>query len=97
MVKFYNQSYDIQATLGKTKIFVEVKGTTSPEPNAILMTANEVNLHRRKKGQTALAIVSSIKLTKGEKPTAAGGILDMQIAWDIDDWNIQPTAYRLEK
>ena len=92
-----NQSYDIQATLGKTKIFVEVKGTTSPEPNAILMTANEVELHRKEKGHTALAVVSSIKLTKGEIPTATGGTLDMQIGWDIDDWNIQPTAYRLEK
>ena len=43
------------------------------------MTANEVELHRKEKGHTALAIVSSIKLTKGEKPTATGGILDMQI------------------
>ena len=74
-----NQSYDIQASLGKTKIFVEVKGTTSPEADTILMTANEVELHRKEKGQTALAIVSFIKLTKGEKLTAAGGILDMQI------------------
>lgn len=92
-----NQSYDIKATLKEKIIFVEVKGTTSQEPNAILMTANEVNLHREKRGQTALAIVSSIKLTKGEIPTATGGILDIQVGWNIDDWKIQPTTYRLEK
>ena len=92
-----NRSYDIQSTRGETKLFVEVKGTTSPEPNAILMTANEVDLHRKEKGKTALAVVSSIKLIKGETPIASGGILDMKIGWDIDDWKIQPTAYRLER
>ena len=92
-----SKSYDIQASLGKTKILVEVKGTTSPEPNAILMTANEVELHRKNQGQTALAIVSSIVLLKGETPTATGGILDMQIGWNVDDWSIKPTAFRLER
>lgn len=92
-----NNSYDIEASLGETTIYVEVKGTTSQEPNTILMTANEVDLHRQKRGQTALAIVSSIKLTKGEKPIADGGILDMQIGWDIDNWAIKPTHYKLEK
>ena len=61
------------------------------------MTANGFELHRKEKGQTALAIVSSIKFTDGEKPTAADGIIDMHIGWDIDNWNILPTAYRLER
>ena len=59
--------------------------------------SNEVNLHKEKKGETALAIVSSIKLTKGENPIASEGQLDMQIGWDIDQWERVPTAFRLER
>ena len=61
------------------------------------MTANEVALHQEKKGQTALAIVSAIKLQKGTETKATSGRLDMNIGWDIDDWVARPTAYRLEK
>ena len=61
------------------------------------MTANEVELHRKNKGSTALAIVSSIKLTRGDAPTANGGRLEMQIDWDIDEWLAIPTAYRMER
>lgn len=56
--------FDILATNADAKIMVEVKGTTSEDPSSILMTANEVKLHNEKKGQTALAIVSAIKLPK---------------------------------
>ena len=52
---------------------------------------------QRKKRETALAIVSSIKLTKGENPIASEGQLDMQIGWDIDQWERVPTAFRLER
>lgn len=61
------------------------------------MTANEVNLHKERKGQTALAIVSSILLTKGAEPLADGDRQDMQVGWDIDEWKTVPTAYRLER
>ena len=92
-----NESFDFLAKREGSTIFVEVKGTTSADPSSILMTANEVNLHKEKKGETALAIVSSIKLTKGETPIASEGQLDMQIGWDIDQWERVPTAFRLER
>lgn len=91
------KSYDILAQKNDNEIFVEVKGTTSRDPSAVLMTANEVELHQLNKGKTALAIVSSIKLVKGPNPTAEGGILEMKVAWDIDEWNLTPTAFRVEK
>ena len=91
------EPYDILAEKDGFKIKVEVKGTTSHDPNAILMTANEVTLHQTQKTQTALAIVSSIKLTKGATPTASGGKLDMRIGWDIDEWVLTPTAFRVER
>lgn len=89
--------YDLLATKDEQEIFVEVKGTTSTDPNAVLMTANEVNLHRENKGSSALAIVSSIKLHKGDEPRATEGLLDIQIGWDIDQWELTPTAYRVER
>ena len=54
--------YDFEARKGKKILIVEVKGTTSDNPEAILMTRNEVAIHREKKGKTALFIVSSIRL-----------------------------------
>ena len=92
-----NEPFDILATNADAKIMVEVKGTTSEDPSSILMTANEVKLHNEKKGQTALAIVSAIKLQKGDAPKATGGELDICIGWDIDDWIAVPTAFRLER
>lgn len=91
------EPYDILAKRGETTLFVEVKGTTSADPSSILMTANEVKLHKDKKGDTALAIVSSIKLQKGSDPVAKEGYLEMQIGWDIDQWLHTPTAYRLDR
>ena len=61
------------------------------------MTANEVDLHKENKGKTALAIVSLIKLIIGSGPSAEQGILDMQVAWDIEEWKLTPTAFSLQK
>ena len=53
-------------TVGRIKLYielmVEVKGTKSNNPSAILMTGNEVKFHLDNKGHTALAIVPAIKL-----------------------------------
>lgn len=92
-----NEPYDFLAIKDGKELLVEVKGTTSNDPTSILMTASEVKLHQSQRGTTALAIVSSIKLKKGAVPIADGGILAMDIGWNIDDWISEPTAYRLEK
>jgi hypothetical protein len=87
--------------VGRLKLYielmVEVKGTTSHDPSAILMTGNEVKLHRDNKGHTALAVVSAIKLQKGSTPEASDGNIEISIAWDVDKWTAIPTAFRLEK
>ena len=92
-----NKPYDLLASKGSTTTKVEVKGTTSSDPSAILMTANEVNLHRSEKGSTTLAIVSEIKLVKSTPPTASGGKLEVLVGWDIDQWRTTPTAFRVER
>ena len=69
--------------VGRLKLYielmVEVKGTISHNPSAILMTGNEVKLHRDNKGHTALAIVSAIKLQKGSTPEAPDGNIEISI------------------
>jgi hypothetical protein len=92
-------SYDLHAELDGKSLKVEVKGTTSDRADAILMTSNEVALHREERGSTALIIVSKIRLTNlGDgNYSADGGELELLEAWNVDDWIIEPTAYRLTR
>jgi len=62
------------------------------------MTHNEVELHRAEKGNTGLFIVSGIRLLKdgGDREATVGNLEEM-IGWDIDDWELSPTAFRLER
>jgi hypothetical protein len=90
--------YDFEATKGDELIYVEVKGTTSDTADAIAMTHGEVDFHRSKKGQTALMLVTGIRLSKKEKETvAAGGDLEALVGWDIDEWILKPTTFRVAR
>lgn len=92
------QPYDLEATLGFDTLKVEVKGTTSDHADAILMTRNEVDLHSAEKGRTALIIVSRISIEKSvEEFRAMGGIVEAMIGWDIGEWLVEPTAYRVAR
>ncbi len=90
--------YDFLAKKGDETLYVEVKGTTSYVANAIAMTHGEVALHRRQKGQTAMMIVTGIRLQKDARlPGASGGTLEALIGWDIDEWLVEPTAFRVSR
>lgn len=90
--------FDFEATASGIPIKVEVKGTTSDRADGILMTANEVTLHRNEKGNTALIIVSSIRLSEqnGEY-SGSGGNVEWLLGWDIDEWVHEPTAFRVTR
>lgn len=93
-----NESYDFEAKRDGKVIKVEVKGTTSDVVDAILMTSNEVALHQNHTGNTALLIVSQIRLYQHDgKHQAEGGILEAFLGWDISEWTLEPTAYRVSK
>lgn len=93
-----SSSFDFEATFSGTLIKVEVKGTTSDRADGILMTANEVKLHRTEKGNTALIIVSSIRLSeKDGDHSSSGGMIEWLLGWDIDEWLHEPTAYRMTR
>lgn len=90
--------YDFEATKENEILYVEVKGTTSDTADAIGMTHGEVALHRQKKGHTALMLVTEIRLDKKQNPPlASGGALEPLIRWDIDEWLIKPTAFRVSR
>jgi len=93
-----NSPYDLEATKDGVILKVEVKGTTSDRADAILMTRSEVDLHTAERGATALMVVSRIVLTKMDSSYEAdGGSLEAIVGWDIRDWLIEPTAFRLTR
>ncbi|TIQ44637.1 MAG: DUF3578 domain-containing protein [Mesorhizobium sp.] len=88
--------FDFEATLSGKRIKIEVKGTTSDVAGDILMTANEVALHRSEKGNTALIIVSSIRLAEHSGVySGSGGNVEWLLGWDVDEWLHEPTAFRV--
>ena len=87
-------SYDVLATKGEEIIKVEVKGTTS-NGSEVVLTRNEVKLHREDHPANALAIVRYIQLHRHDDgPTATGGELQLTMPWEVDDARLEPIAYR---
>jgi hypothetical protein len=88
------ESFDVLATKGDDTVKVEVKGTTS-NGTEIVLTRNEVNLHKDDHPANALAIVRHIELHRHDNgPTATGGELDLTMPWEVDDTRLEPIAYR---
>ena len=93
-----SRPYDFEAKKGKEVLKVEVKGTTSDTTDALLMTRNEVELHRKEKGNTALFVVRRIRLVDRDGDTVAvGGHVEDLVGWDIDECLVVPTAFRVER
>lgn len=87
-------SYDLHATRGAETLYVEVKGTTTAGAE-VLLTRNEVELHRAMHFHNMLAIVTGITLDRrGEAPSATGGDLEVTSPWRIADESLVPLAYR---
>jgi len=92
------ESFDLLATLAGSSIKVEVKGTTSDLCDSVMMTKNEVDLHKSEKGKTGLIIVSKIKLNRtAVEPTATGGYVEPLLGWDIDQWLTEPIAFQVSR
>lgn len=93
-----SRPYDLEITKNDENIVVEVKGTTSSGAH-ILMTANEVQVHKTRFPNNALCVVHGIKLKRernGSMPTASGGILVVSKPWDIGRCQLKALAYQVE-
>jgi len=90
--------FDFDATRDGISLKVEVKGTTADSVDAIFMTKNEVDLHRAERGRTALVLVSAIRVTNERGSVlATGGVPTALVAWNIDEWDVSPMAYRVRR
>ena len=62
------------------------------------MTRNEVDLHRKEKGSTALFLASGIRLSEADGEfEGTDGRLEVLLGWDLDEWRQEPTMFRLTR
>ncbi|MEU7865321.1 DUF3883 domain-containing protein [Dactylosporangium sp. NPDC049140] len=88
------ESFDIIARNGTDELSIEVKGTTSLGESVIL-TRNEVDLHRKRYPNNALFIVHSIVLDRSKAgPTATGGVVVERRPWVISDADLKVLAFQ---
>ena len=87
------ESYDVHATRGDEVVRVEVKGTTT-NGASIVLTRNEVQLHRKAHPNNALALVRNIVLDRsGDEQVGTGGELVLVMPWQTDESGLSAIAY----
>jgi hypothetical protein len=87
-----NHSYDIAAQMNGIDFYIEVKGTISLGEKVVL-TKNEVLLHRQEHPNNALIVVSQIDLDRSEPPSAKGGKVLFISPWKIEDSDLVALGY----
>ncbi|WP_426509446.1 MrcB family domain-containing protein [Dactylosporangium sp. McL0621] len=88
------ESFDVRVRNGVDELSIEVKGTTSLGESVIL-TRNEVELHRKRFPHNALFIVHSIALDRsGPDPIASGGLAVEHRPWAISDADLRVLAFQ---
>lgn len=85
------ESCDFLANRDGAKWVVEVKGTTGG-PKSILVTRNEVALHRTSFPRNALLVVHGIKLGPDGVSASGGNLLAMS-PWLLEENRLEPTCY----
>ena len=89
-----DESFDLKCRRRNEELFVEVKGTTSLGEQVVL-TRNEVNLHRERFPHNALAVVSLIELRQEAGAwMASGGELRFITPWEIEEEALGPLTFR---
>ncbi|MBB5908134.1 MrcB family domain-containing protein [Actinoalloteichus hymeniacidonis] len=87
-------SYDLDVTRSDSRLFVEVKGTTT-DGAEIVLTAAEVELHKKEYPHNALIVVTNIALdSTSVPPVAIGGTLYMIRPWEVSEAALRPISYR---
>jgi Domain of unknown function (DUF3883) len=86
--------YDFNCKRGSEDLIVEVKGTTSVGEQ-IVLTRNEVAVHRARYPNNALIIVHSINLKRApDYPSVEGGEPVMVSPWEIEENRLRPLAFQ---
>ena len=87
-------SCDFIATKDGTDHYIEVKGTTAGF-GKILLTANEVGLHRSKYPHNALIVVHDVDL-HAMRTQAHGGVVKVLAPWNVETTTLRPLSYVCE-
>jgi hypothetical protein len=87
--------YDLRVTLGGTERHVEVKGSTIPDLESVLVTQGEVS-QARNWAKTDLVVVDGILLERdtGGQVAASGGRLRRWDDWTPEERDLRPTHLR---
>lgn len=90
-----SRPYDLHVSKDGEERYVEVKGTTGGA-ESIILTRNEVDHVRKHPNESALVVVSEIKLDpSGEKWIASGGkVSTHETRWAIDESQLEATQYK---
>jgi hypothetical protein len=59
----------------------------------VIITRNELLVHREQFPNNALFVVSKIQLEKGDNPTTTGGDISVRQPWKIEESDLSPIAY----
>ena len=87
-----NHSYDIAAKFNGIDFYIEVKGTISLGEK-IVLTKNEVLLHKQEHPNNALIVVSEINLDRSEPPSVKGGKVLFISPWKINESDLEALGY----
>lgn len=88
--------FDYEARRGDELLKVEVKGTTADHCLGVLMTRNEVELHRNEIGSTGLILVTGIRLKRNsEGVTGHSGSVEAHIPWQFTEWEARPLTFQV--
>src|SRR5206468_10940493 len=87
-----HSSYDLLCT-GRSRLFVEVKGTTTRGED-VLLTPKEVAFARSHRARMGLCVVHSIRLANGARgPRLSGGRIRVLPPCDIEAGTLSPLGY----
>lgn len=84
-------SCDFQARRNGEHWVIEVKGTTGG-PGSVLLTRNEVALHRSSHPRNALLVVHGIQLSDDSAKADGGELLAFE-PWLLDEERLSPICY----
>jgi ATP-dependent phosphoenolpyruvate carboxykinase len=84
--------YDFEASKSGDQYIVEVKGTTGA-PSSVILTKNEVQVHREQFPLNMLLVVHGIELSL-DRQRAGGGLLHPLNPWEIADSRLEPLSFR---
>jgi Domain of unknown function (DUF3883) len=83
--------YDLECVKGKSKLFVEVKGTQSTG-ESVFLTAGEVTFAVKYADNMALFIFHSIAVDANGN--TSGGVQNIRIPWNVNPKDLAPLSYK---